>query len=594
MDATISDAVDPIAIALTQSRLDYITRHMGWVMTRTARSPIFSIGHDFSCFISDHNGYVIAQADGIPIHSSGGGFAVRRILEAFAGDIHEGDVFFVNDPYLGGGNHLPDVLAAEPVFLDGELIALACNRAHQSDIGGGGAGSYNPEATEIFHEGLRLPPLRVVEAGSIRKDIWSFLLANSRTPDLMDGDMRSMLGSTAIGAARFQALAKDLGPHATKVHMREVLNYADRSMRTAIRDLPDGIYVGEEISNNDCFHSVDVPIRVTITVKGEEITVDFSGSASQIKGFKNSSFANTHSAVYVALATFFGHEIPRNEGTYRCARIIAPLGSVVNPRPPAPTTMCTSFFAHDIIHACWKALGVAAPSMSIAGWGKQTVPITAGPGRDGKPYVMFHFSEMPGAGAVEGRDGFNEIGPMITLGGLTLSNVETYEHLYPVTVHRESFRLDGGGTGEFRGGSGVDYEADVHLPSRTSFRGEGLYTPSGFGAAGGGHGKAGEMTLHADGTSFDPPQFGVREFNAFKIVAASPGGGGWGRPIERDPEAVLRDVRDGITSPETARDVYRVVLSSDGRTVDVDGTNRLREASIDRYDNAAAPGIVAL
>ena len=586
MDAIGSREIDPVGVALTQSRLDHISRQMGWVMTRTARSPVFSVGHDFTCFITDADGMVVSQADGIPIHSGGGGFAVRAVLRAFAGEIADGDVFLVSDPYLGGGNHLPDWLVTRPVFVSGQVVAFACNRAHQSDIGGGGAGSYNPNATEIFHEGIRLPPLRLVEAGHIRKDLWSLLLANSRTPELLDGDLRSMLGSVAVGVDRLGALVAELGLGRARDFIAEVLDHADRRMRAAVRALPDGTYFGEDISNNDCFESVDVPIRVAITVDGDQLIADFAGTAPQIRGFKNSSLANTHSAVYVALSTFFGYEIPRNEGTFRCATVLAPEGSVVNPRPPAPTTMCTSFVAHEIIHACWKALGQADPARSIAGWGKQTVPITAGHTTAGKPYVMFHWNELPGAGAVEGRDGFNEIGPMITLGGLSLSNVETYERLYPVTIWRELFREDGGGPGKFRGGTGVDYVVDVQGPSITSFRGEGLHTPSGFGAAGGGHGQPGLMTLHVGAAVLSAPQFDVREFGSFSIAASSPGGGGWGDPLERDSALVLRDVQDGVVSRRAVREEYGVVLDEETARVDVDATRRLR-ALADPAERAA-------
>src|SRR5262245_23059182 len=192
--------LDPIALALVQNRLDHISRQMGWVMTRTARSPIFNQSHDFSCFLTDARGTLISQADGIPIHTGGGGFAVRALLQAWGDDIHPEDAFLLNDPYAAGGNHLPDWVIARPVFVEGTLAAFACNRAHQSDIGGGAAGTYNAEATEIYHEGIRLPALKLVERGKLRQDLWALLKLNSRTPELLDGDVRAMMGSTQIGA----------------------------------------------------------------------------------------------------------------------------------------------------------------------------------------------------------------------------------------------------------------------------------------------------------------------------------------------------------------------------------------------------------
>ena len=209
-------AVDPVRVAVVQARLDHLCRRMGWVMTRTARSPIFSQSHDFSCFATDRDGVLVSTADGIPIHTGGGGFAVRAILDGHGSDLADGDVFLLNDPYTAGGNHLPDWVIARPVFVDSTLVAFCCNRAHQSDIGGGAAGTYNPEATEIYHEGLRLPVLRLVEGGAVREDLWELLLLNSRTPDLLDGDLRAMLGSTAIGPVRWRSWWPISRPGATR------------------------------------------------------------------------------------------------------------------------------------------------------------------------------------------------------------------------------------------------------------------------------------------------------------------------------------------------------------------------------------------
>src|SRR5688572_26213177 len=206
---------DPILMALTQNRLDHICRHMGWVMSQTALSPIFSQAHDFSCYITSRDGQIISQADGLPAHAAGGGFAIRALLKAFGDDIHEGDAFLMNDPYVAGGNHLPDWVMASPVFAAGKLIAFCCDRAHQSDIGGGAAGTYNAEATDIFQEGLRLPPVRVVAGGKYYKDLWQLILLNTRTPELLDGDLQAMIGATRVGGERIVALAQELGPETT-------------------------------------------------------------------------------------------------------------------------------------------------------------------------------------------------------------------------------------------------------------------------------------------------------------------------------------------------------------------------------------------
>ena len=363
--------LDPITLALVQNRLDHITKQMGWVMTRTARSPIFNHAHDFSCFLTDPTGIIVAQADGIPIHTGGGGFTARALLKTFGDDMAIDDAFLLSDPYVAGGNHLPDWVIVRPVFRDETLVALSCIRAHQSDIGGGAAGTYNPEAKEIFHEGIRLPPLRLIENGKVREDLWQLLLINCRTPHYLDGDLRAMLGATRIGAQQVEAHLGELGVANGLAYMDGILDHADRRLRAAIADLSDGVYRGEDRFDNDCFEPMDIRICATLTVEDDSLTVDFTGSHEQIQGFKNSSFANTYSSVYMALSSFFDPAIPRNEGTYRGVTIIAPEGTIVNPRAPAPMTMSTVFPACEIIPCGLARLGRSGTCAEQRGLGQE-------------------------------------------------------------------------------------------------------------------------------------------------------------------------------------------------------------------------------
>lgn len=569
--------LDPITLTLVQNRLDHIAQQMGWVMMRTARSPLFSQAHDFSCFITDADGYIMSQADGLPIHTGGGGFAVRALLAAFAGDIHDGDAFVLNDPYVAGGNHLPDWVISRPVFVDGTLVAFCSNRGHQSDIGGGAAGSYNSQATEIFQEGLRLPPVRLVAAGATREDVWQLLLLNSRAPNLMDGDLRAMLGSTRIGAEQIAGLVRELGSGAYRDYFGGILDIGERRMKAEIAALPDGVYRGEDTTDNDCFDEIDYTIRVALTVDGERLTVDFTGTDDQMKGFKNSSIANTWSAVYTGLSSFLSPDLPGNEGTFRAVTIIAPEGSLVNPRPPAPMTMNTIAVATEIIHAIWQALGEAKPEKSCAFWGKNSVPIMSGRGDDGMPFVMYHWAGAIGGGAVDGRDGFNANGGLMALGALQLPDIEHYEQSYPVRFIRQAFRRDGGGPGKFRGGTGIDYAVVVETPAILSLRGEGLRTPSGHGVGGGGTGRPGEMRIEFDdGEHIDPPKYGILPVEPMRLLLNAAGGGGWGDPLDRDPASVQRDVRDGTVSLEAAERDYGVVLGERGRRIDGPATEALR------------------
>ena len=207
---------------------------MGDVMVRTARSPIFSQAHDFTCFVCGADGWLVSQADGIPIHSGGGGFAVRAVLRDFAGEIEPGDVFVLNDPWQAGGNHLPDWVIARPVFAGGRLVAFVCNRAHQSDIGGGAPGTYNPLARDTWQEGVRLPAMKLVARGEVRRDLWRLLLANSRTPELQDGDLRAMLGATRIGAERVAEFAEEVSVDGALALFDGILDHAERRMRAAL------------------------------------------------------------------------------------------------------------------------------------------------------------------------------------------------------------------------------------------------------------------------------------------------------------------------------------------------------------------------
>jgi N-methylhydantoinase B len=417
--------------------------------------------------------------------------------------------------------------------------------------------------------------LRLVEGGRLREDLWRLLLLNTRTPDLLDGDLRAMLGAAEIGAGRVAALVEELGPEAASAYFAGILDHADRRFRAALAALPEGVYEAVETIDNDCFETMEIAIRLRLTLAGGRLTVDFTGSDPQMRGFKNSSLANTYSAVYMALLAFFEPDLPRNEGAFRSVEIVAPEGTVVNPLPPAPVTMCTVFIAHEIIHVVWRALAQADPARSCAGWGKNIAGVTSGRAADGRRFVLYHWGCMPGGGAIRGRDGFAEIGHLIALGGLTLPNAETTEQLYPVRVLKQELRCDAGGAGEFRGGPGVDYAIEVEAPADYAFRAEGLGAPSGYGVLGGGWGAGGRMVLAPqNGPAETAPKYGVRRFPPLRLEGSSPGGGGWGDPLDREPARVLRDVRDGVVSAAAAREVYGVALAGGG--VDEAATAALR------------------
>ncbi|MCD6732440.1 MAG: hydantoinase B/oxoprolinase family protein [Burkholderiaceae bacterium] len=563
-------------MSLIQNRLDNISVQMGGVMLRTARSPIFSQSHDFSCFLTDAAGVLVSQADGIPIHSGGGGVSVRAMLDAFAEDMAAGDVYLSNDPYVAGGNHLPDWVLARPVFVSNQLVAFACIRAHQADIGGGVAGTYNPHATEIFHEGVRLPPLKLVERGVMREDLWALLMLNTRCPDEVDGDLRAMLGSTQIGAEKLSELGVGLGATLMQRYLSALLDHSERALGTLLERLPNGVYRAEERLLNDCFEDREIRIQIALQIQEGFLTVDFAGTDSQIKGFKNSSLSNTHSAVYAAVASFFDASLPRNEGAFRRVRVSAPRGSLVNPNPPAPMTLCTATPAHEIMHAVWWALSQADPARGLAGWGKNCFPITSGRHDDGRVWAMYHWGSSSGTGATRERDGFAQLGGLGTLGGLMLPNAEASEQTYPVRVLRQEFRRDGGGAGARRGGTGVIYEAEIDAPAEYVLRGEGVGPPSGLGILGARAGAGGAIrVIDAAGGSVRVPVFGTMQMGPSLLRVESAGGGGYGDPFEREISLVVRDVLDEVVSTEVARKEYGVAVDADGN-VDQEETASLR------------------
>jgi N-methylhydantoinase B len=274
---------------------------------------------------------------------------------------------------------------------------------------------------------------------------------------------------------------------------------------------------------------------------------------------------------------FLAPHLPKNDGAFRPITVVAPEGTIVNARAPAPMTMNTVFPATNIVHACWKALAACDPTRACAGWGKSLHCVTSGRAPAGETFVMYHWHGLPASGAVHGRDGFPTMGTVPTLCGLRLPNAEAYEQLYPITIHKYEMRCDGEGAGEFRGGPGIDYVADIGIAAEYSFRGEGAHGLTAFGVNGGMAGRSGSLTLATrDGPPIEVPQFGVRHLQPIRIVIASPGGGGFGDPMRRDPNSVLRDVADGVVSPAKAREIYGVVLSDYPFRVDDDATAALR------------------
>lgn len=564
--------------AVITHRLDGIAREMGLVLERSARSPIFAEACDFACGVCNAQGELVSQLNGIPILAAAGSFSVRAVLERYGDRIEDGDVFIVNDPYRGG-NHLPDIGIITPVFAGEELIFFCVSRAHHGDIGGSAAGSYNAKATEIFQEGLRIPPLKLVSRGRLSEELLELISYNTRNPKMLKSDLMAQMGANRIGRERILEMIEAYSAETVRETLTQILNRAEVLARSRIAALPDGVYEGVEMVDDDGFQKEPIRICSKVVKSGENLTVDFSGSDPQVTGFVNSSIVTTKTAAYIAVLWVLGADIPRNGGAFRAIDIQAPRGSLVNPEDWAPVTLCTLTPASEIIAAIFKALAPVAPRQAPAGFGRYCGPSFTGVDpRTERFYVGFAFCALGSGGAMAGRDGQPYMAPMSNYGGVRTPNIETNEVQYPhVTLHHE-METDTAGAGRYRGGAGIRYAMRFYDPRPgVVMFGDGMKIPP-YGLRGGRPGSVNRAWLK---TSQTTTHLGSKE--AFRQLASgdaiemrSSGGGGWGDPLERDVESVLRDVLDDIVSLETARRVYGVAIGPQG--IDREETRRLRQA----------------
>ncbi|MCX5975741.1 MAG: hydantoinase B/oxoprolinase family protein [Coprothermobacterota bacterium] len=581
---------DPVTVSVVFHRLLTINKEMGITMTRTSRSPIFAEVHDFSCAICDWVPRIVAQIDGVPSHTASSMIAAKAVRDRFGGDIHPGDVFIINDAY-SGGTHLADVTIIKPVFYHDELLFMAINRAHHLDVGGLTPGSYSPLATEIFQEGIRIPPLRIYHDGKPIMDVIETLCLNTRMPDLFWSDIKAQVASCSVAEKRLTELTDKYGPPRLKVILEDIQRYAAKRMRQEIKKIPDGVYDGTAYLDGDGFSATQVKVQVQFEIKGEEMFVNFDGADPQTKGFINSPFANSATSVYVSVLTTVSQDVPHNEGAYQPIHITARLGSLVNPLPPAPVASSTLDTACAILEACFMALSKAMPNRVPAGWSRWCGPSISGiDPRSGEFYVQYAFCGMGGGGALPFMDGFAYIGDGIDLGGLTAPNIESNELEYPHITAFHEFLPDSGGAGKYRGGAGVRYRIQFlgkEAPTFVMF-GDGKVNPP-YGLFGGRPGSLNRPMLN-DGSPDERelPAKGIVELKPGDFYSVySSGGGGWGNPLERDPVKVREDVLNGLVSLESAQNDYGVVFQAcpqaerlDNLELDIAATSDLRTAAL--------------
>lgn len=548
--------VDPITVSVVQHRLRAIVEEMGEAMLRTSYSQILNSSRDFSTALCDPDGRLIAQAEHVPIHVGALPFAAKAVNEFFKGAIKPGDVYLLNDPYRGG-NHLPDLTAFVPVFDGDRHVFWSINRSHQSDIGGATHGAYNASATEIFHEGLRVPPLKLYDQGKRRDDVHEMIVLNVRHPRDFRGDLAAMIGSARIGERRMNELIAEFGSATTHTAVEAILDGAEQQVRAVISGWKDGTYVGEAYLDDDGHKFSDILIRARVTKRGSDLEIDLTESHPQVVGFINSSYANTHSAVVVALAYLIDPDTPKNDGAFRPLKVKLKEGTIVWPRPGAPVTLCTNHCGQEIIEAIIRALAPACPDRAMAGWGRRfRMAIQGVDPRTGKPFIWHLFQSRPGGGASIAGDGWPGAGEWQAAGGIKFGSVEVHEVRFPLYFRRHEFRTDSGGDGQYRGGPGGELEMVIETAEVAigNTAGDGIKYGA-CGLLGGADGKPHHYWLASAGSpdrQIKTKETGVVLRPGDVLHAHSGGGGGWGDPRHRTDEARAGDVELGFVSAPTA------------------------------------------
>lgn len=542
---------DPVTLAVVEHRLESIAQEMAEVMLRTSMSQILNSSRDFSTAILDARCQLIAQGEGIPVHISALPPAGEAVRDYFGDDIAEGDLFALNDPYFGG-SHLPDITVILPIFYDDKLLFYAVNRAHHSDVGGATHGGYNPSASEIYHEGLRLPPLKLYDKGLPRRDLLHMMSINVRHPENFLGDLNAQIGSVMVAARRVQALLERYGPERLLRCVDEILAATERQVRQVIASWPDGVYKGETFVDDDGFDNVMVPIRATVTIQGDTMTVDLSDSSPQVTGFINSAYANTRSLAHAAIMYMAPAEVPKNEGSMRPIRIIAPKGLIVNPNPPAPVCMSTNHCGEEIIEAVFKALAPAVPNVVTAGFSRRLrFAITSTDPRNGRSFIWHFFHARGGGGASQGYDGWPNVGEINVAGGIRSPSVEITEERFPFFIEYYELRPDSGGDGVWRGGLGATFSMlyEGNQLARLNTAGDGTVNPP-YGLFGAQPGKPHIYTLISGESKrvLGSKETGVIVKPGDRIFCLSAGGGGFGDPSARPPEKRVWDVQNGYCS----------------------------------------------
>jgi N-methylhydantoinase B len=511
-------------LQIFKSLFHAVAEEMGATLKRTAFSPNIKERRDYSCALFDAAGQMVAQGDHMPVHL---GSMPLSVLAAIRNrEIRPGDMVILNDPYAGG-THLPDITLVSGVFEKNRLRFYVASRAHHSDVGGMAAGSM-PIAEEIYQEGLRIPPVKLLSGGAINRDVWDLLLLNVRTPVEREGDLSAMLAANRTGERRLTEAIVKYGWPEVQSYVREILDYSERMTRLAIRRIPSGVYEAEDVLDDDGVRDRPIRIAVRVRVRGGNAVVDFSDSGPQVQGSLNAVYAITASAVFYVFRTLVDVPIPSNAGGMRPIRIVAPEASIVNCAPPAAVCGGNVETSQRIVDVLYKCLAPALPDRIPAASQGTMNNLTFGAVNPATGQTVAYYETVCGGmGARPGLDGISGVHTHMT--NSLNTPIEALEHAYPVRVLSYGLRKNSGGQGRYRGGDGVVRKLKFLTRAQVTVLSDRRKFPP-YGLNGGAPGLPGRnLLLHADGRAEElPSKFSAWLDPGDVLSIETPGGGGWG------------------------------------------------------------------
>jgi N-methylhydantoinase B len=550
--------IDPVTVELIRGALQYAAEEMGLAVRNASYSPNIKERLDHSCALFDAEGRLAAQAEHIPVHLGSLPWGLRHTLSYLQERgmaLSEGDMIVVNDPYIAG-THLPDITVVRPIFYQGSLVGYTANKAHHDDVGGSVPGSLNARAPELYAEGLILPPVFLMRRGEIVDDVVQVILANSRTPHVREGDLKAQIAGNMVGERRVLETLAEHGPATYADALPMIMDLSEARLRRAVANLPDGNYYAEEFLESDGFNEKPVRLAVTVTIDGEHLSIDYTGTDPQLPGALNAVLGVALSGVYYTVAALVDPGVPVNEGLLRAVEIHVPEGTLLNPRRPAPVAGGNTETSMRNADLLLRALAPALPDRAPATSGGSMTNTIFG-GRTAAGAWGFYETIACGMGARPGLDGLDGIHCHMTN---TLNTpIEAMERSFPVLMTRYEFRPDTGGAGRYRGGCGVSRAWRLLAETCTLTLLTERSTLAARGLDGGGDGGRAAHALWREGQRQSlPAKCTVTLQAGDEVEINTPGGGGLGDPRERDQAVVLRDVSNGLVNPENARLLYGV------------------------------------